>query len=181
MKGPAHPADSLSKRMQTVKKGLLPACQGAVVILALGAGCCKERSASMRPVAVVSAADLELGRKHFAAYCAACHQVDGSGTWGGPPPLMDSPWIRGPETRVIRIVLNGLRGPIEIKGKVYNLEMPGFGTMIDDVKMATLLTYARAQFGGLDEPLRPEAVNRIRTATKDRAGYWTAPELLAIP
>ncbi len=181
MAGRARTAENLSKRMRTVKKGWLPARLGSVAVLALGAGCRKERSASMRPVAVVSAADLELGRKHFAVYCAACHQVDRSGTWGGPPPLMDSPWIRGPETRVIRIVLNGLRGPIEIKGKVYNLEMPGFGTMIDDVKMATLLTYARAQFGGLNEPLRPEVVNRIRAATKDRAGYWTAPELLVIP
>ncbi len=167
--------------MRTVKKGLLPARLGSVAVLALVAGCGTQRNVSVQPTAVAAAADLELGRKHFAVYCAACHQADGSGTWGGPPPLMDSPWIRGPETRVIRIVLNGLKGPIEIKGKTYNLEMPGFGTMIDDVKMATLLTYARNQFGGLDEPLRPEVVNRVRAATKDRTGYWTAPELLEIP
>ena len=167
--------------MRTSKKGLLPERLGAVVILALAASCGKERNVSMQPVAVVSAADPALGRKHFGVYCAACHQADGSGTWGGPPPLMDSPWIRGPETRIIRIVLNGLRGPIEIKGKTYNLEMPGFRTMIDDVKLATLLTYARTRFGGLNEPLRPAVVNRVRAATKDRTGYWTAPELLEIP
>ena len=167
--------------MRTAKKGLLPARLGVVVILALVAGCCKDRNVSVQPAAVRSVADLEAGRKHFAVYCAACHQADGSGTWGGPPPLMDSPWVRGPESRLIRIVLNGLKGPIEIKGKTYNLEMPGFKTMIDDVKLATLLTYARSQFGGLTEPLRPEAVNRVRAATKSRTRYWTAPELLDIP
>ena len=167
--------------MRTAKKGLLPAHLGAVAILALATGCGKERNVSIDPAPASTAANLELGRKHFAVYCAACHQADGSGTWGGPPPLMDSPWIRGPENRIIRIVLNGLRGPIEIKGKTYNLEMPGFRTMIDDVKLATLLTYARTRFGGLNEPLRPAVVNRVRTATKDRARYWTAPELLEIP
>ena len=53
--------------------------------------------------------DRERGSAQFEAQCASCHERDGRGTEGGPPPLQGSPWVRGPETRLIKIVLHGMR------------------------------------------------------------------------
>lgn len=120
------------------------------------------------------------GRARFETYCAACHQPDGAGQEGGGPPLDDSPWVRGPDSRLIRIVLHGLRGPVEVKGRVHDREMLGFGQILRDEEIASLLTYARARFGGA-ERITPEDVRRVRSQTPDRAEYWTVAELLEIP
>jgi len=46
---------------------------------------------------------------------------------GEAPPLAGSPWVTGPEERLIKIVLHGVHGPMQIEGKTYDQEMPGFG------------------------------------------------------
>ena len=80
-------------------------------------------------------ADVEpRGRTQYASYCAACHHIEGSGVAGEAPPLTGSFWVTGPQERLIRIVLHGLRGPIEVGGKIYNREMPGFGQVLTDRK-----------------------------------------------
>ena len=118
------------------------------------------------------------GRTRFETYCAACHQPDGVGSEGGGPPLDDSPWVKGPDSRLIRIVLHGLRGPVEVEGRVYDREMLGFGRILSDGEIASLLTYLRARFGG-GEAVTPESVRRARTP--DREDYWTVAELLEVP
>src|SRR6266545_8275371 len=89
-----------------------------------------------------------LGRTCFEQYCSACHHPEGLGIPGGPPPLVDSPWLAGPDARLIRIVLHGAGGPLEIGGKTYNLEMPAFGPVLSDAQIATVLSFARARFTG---------------------------------
>ena len=122
------------------------------------------------------------GKLLFANYCSPCHQVDGSGTEDGPPPLADSPWIKGPKRHLIRIVLGGLHGPIIVKDKLYNLEMPSFGTILSDPQVASILTHARQSFvDGQDEPITAQDVAKYRSKNHGREGYWTAPELLDAP
>ena len=82
---------------------------------------------------------------------------------------------------MIRIVLQGLRGPIEVGGETYNREMLGFGSVVTDRQIAAILTYVRGQWGDIDRPVREEDVSRIRRATEDRIGYWTVEELLQTP
>ena len=82
---------------------------------------------------------------------------------------------------MIRIVLHGVRGSIEVDGKTYNREMLGFGNVMQDEEVASLLTFVRSRWGEIETPVKPETVGRIRRATADRIGYWTADELLAIP
>ena len=100
---------------------------------------------------------------------------------GEAPPLEDSSWVMGPEGRIIRIALHGLRGPIQVAGKGYNQEMPGFAPVLTDTDIASLLTYARKQFGGVDLAVLPATVAAIRDATRERKGLWTADELLKVP
>jgi len=100
---------------------------------------------------------------------------------GDAPPLAGSPWVTGPEDRLIRIVLHGVRGRMEVSGKVYDQEMPGFGPVMSDSDIASLLTFVRRHFGGPEEPVEPAAVSRIRAANQNRTNYWSVEELLKKP
>lgn len=120
------------------------------------------------------------GRKQFQSYCAACHQYDGQGV-GDAPPLAGSPWVTGPEDRLIKIVLHGVRGRMEISGKTYDREMPGFAPILSDQDVSSLLSFVRRQFGAPSEPISADAVSRVRAATRDRTDYWNVEELLKGP
>src|SRR5437868_15240319 len=82
-------------------------------------------------------------RTGFETYCAGCHLDEGPWMRGEAPPLEGSAWVAGPESRLIRIVLHGLHGPIEVRGKTYNQEMPGFAPILTDADIAALLSHLR--------------------------------------
>ena len=124
--------------------------------------------------------DIDPGRALYEAHCASCHERDGSGMGSGPP-LPDSPWVIGPESRLIKIALHGLKGKIDVKGKTYNLEMPGFGKVLSDAEIASLLSFVRKNSGGPADPITSARVQQVREATRNRAGYWTVDELLRDP
>jgi mono/diheme cytochrome c family protein len=117
------------------------------------------------------------GQALFASYCAPCHEP-GEGMESFAPPLAASAWVAGPESRLIRLVLHGLRGPIEAGGKTYNLEMPGFGKVLTDAQVAGLLTFARGREG--HDAVAAETVSRVRAQTGGRSDYWTVAELQAL-
>ena len=100
---------------------------------------------------------------------------------GEAPPLEGSSWVAGPENRVIKIVLHGLRGSIEVRSQTYNQEMPGFGPILTDADIASLLSYVRKRFGGAGRPVSEAAVSLIRAANRGRTDYWTVDELSVDP
>ena len=120
------------------------------------------------------------GPRLYTAYCSPCHGVDGAGTPNGPPPLLDSPWVAGSADRLVRIVLHGVHGSLRVADKVYDLEMPAFGPVLDDAKLSSLLGFARRQFASAG-PVGTDAVRRVREQTAGRDTYWTAAELLEVP
>ena len=122
----------------------------------------------------------EPGQIQFQSYCAACHQYDGQ-RMGDAPALAGSQWVTGPASRLIRIVLHGVRGPMVVDGKTYDREMPGFGQILSDTEVASLLSYVRRQFGALSEPITAEMVSRVRAANQTRTQYWRVDELLEKP
>ena len=124
--------------------------------------------------------DVQAGRADFESYCAACHQYDGQGM-GAAPPLEGSPWVVGPRKRLVKILLHGVRGKMEVDGKTYDREMPGFGQILSDEEIASLLSYVRGRFGGLSTPVEPETVSEVRSEHEDRSDYWSVDELLVEP
>ena len=96
------------------------------------------------------------------------------------PGLVDSEWVLGSEQRLARIVLQGVRGPISVKGKVYALEMPTLAVFNDD-QLASLLTYVRREWGHTAAPVEPATLTKIRAETEKREEAWMEPELLKIP
>lgn len=121
----------------------------------------------------------EAGKTLYITTCGACHQPNGQGLEGLAPPLVDSGWTTGSEERLIRIVLQGVRGPMNIKGKTWELEMPPLNIM-DDQQIASVLTYVRREWGHNGSPISEEQVKKIRAATDSRIEAWTEEELLKI-
>jgi len=141
-----------------------------LILLASLAGCATHHRRVRIP-------DEEPGGVHFRNYCAACHRYDGQGM-GDAPPLANSHWVTGPENRLIKIVLHGVRGPMEVDGRIYDLEMPGFGPILSDADVASLLSFIRGRFGGPGEPITAETVSRVRAANQTRTSYWRVDELI---
>ena len=119
------------------------------------------------------------GERLFDIYCSACHQYDG-GDMGEAPPLEGSPWVGGPPERLVLIVLHGVTGRIEMGGKVYDREMPGFGGVLSDQDLAALANYARARFTTEPSAVTANQVARIRNRHSGRTEYWQADELLRL-
>jgi len=127
---------------------------------------------------------LNAGRAAFKIYCAPCHLESGLGNAANKvPPLVHSEWVlaEGPN-RLIRIVLNGLQGPIKVDGKDYdsNGMLPWRDTLTEDEVIGQILTYVRMspEWGHNGTEITGEQVTKIRDETKDRAVQWTVDELL---
>ena len=121
------------------------------------------------------------GAAHYERLCAGCHGTDGLALDGEAPPLAGSSWVAGPETRLIRIVIHGVRGPIQVGDKIYDREMPGVGSKLSDRELAAMLSFVRSRWGASSATIEAEAVRRVRVAAGKRGRYWTVEELLAAP
>lgn len=123
------------------------------------------------------------GKKSFVQVCAACHQTSGDGVAGVYPPLHGSEWVNGNEERVIRVLLHGLNGPIEVHGKTYNGAMPAFGKVAgggynwNEEKISQVLTYIRQEWGNTGAPITKDKVAEVLAKEKARAKPWTEAEL----
>ena len=119
------------------------------------------------------------GAQIFSSTCAACHQAKGEGT-DTYPPLAGSEWVQGDESRVVRIILHGLIGDVEVQGQVYNGAMPAWGPSLSDAEIAAVATYIRSSFGNKALPITEATVAAARAANAGRTTPWTIPELLLI-
>ena len=127
--------------------------------------------------ASVFASAAEDGAQIYNTLCGACHGPDGKGL-NGLPPLVGSEWPKGAPARSIKIVLNGLSGPVEVAGKSYAIDMPPQGAVLSDEKIAAVLTYVRKTFANGAGPVSVDEVKSVRAATAKRTTPWTAAELL---
>ncbi|GAB3169487.1 PVC-type heme-binding CxxCH protein [Telluribacter humicola] len=131
-------------------------------------------------------ADLDLythGREIFAreGFCITCHQPDGKGlTASGFPPLAGTKWVTGNEDRLIKVVLKGLLGPLEVNGIKYPGQVPmtPYGGMLNDKDVAAVLTYVRNSFGNQAPPVYPEKVKQIRASIDSKKDFYSPDQLL---
>jgi len=103
------------------------------------------------------------GEKIFSVYCAACHQNDGKGASGRFPPLVGTDWVTGDKKRLIRILLNGLEGAIEVNGETYINAMPQH-SFLKDEEIANVLTYIRQNLGNTASEITAKEVTEIRNS-----------------
>jgi mono/diheme cytochrome c family protein/glucose/arabinose dehydrogenase len=132
-----------------------------------------------RPMNSTEQARFDEGAKVYALVCTQCHKPDGQGQEGLAPPLVNSDWVLGPEQRLARIVLHGMRGPITVNGKTYNLDMPSWGALTDE-QIAAVMTYSRRSWEHEADPVDPQIIAKIRNENASRLEAWTERELLRI-
>ena len=84
----------------------------------------------------------------------------------------------GKEGRVARVLMQGLRGEVQLDGERWDGEMPSVS--MSDEDLAAVLTYIRREWGHGAEPVLPATVAKVREATKGRKEPWTLKELEGI-
>ncbi len=125
-----------------------------------------------------------LGKRVFTVNCVACHQATGQGVPNAFPPLAGSEWVLGKDwhgdNHLVRILLHGLQGPVEVKGAAFNGAMPSWKQLKDE-EIAAVLTYIRNEWGNSAPPITTEDVAKIRAETASQTTPNTQDALKAIP
>lgn len=124
------------------------------------------------------------GKGLYQQLCAGCHGLFGQGIAPMAPPLQSSEWVLGSENRLVRIVLQGVSGPITVNGATYAPprilpEMPGLA-VLDDSQLASVVSFIRRAWEHGAEPIAASQVARIRQETQERIMPWREEELLQI-
>jgi mono/diheme cytochrome c family protein len=126
----------------------------------------------------------ELIARGFRVYnkpsCVSCHQSDGNGSAAlNAPPLAASEWVLEKDpSRLIRIVLHGLSGPITVKGKEWGaVAMLSWKDTLTDQEIADVLTYIRNTWGNKAPVVKVDQVTKIRKETAEHSGYMTVADL----
>ena len=116
------------------------------------------------------------GEQVYTQVCVTCHQANGEGMTGVYPPLAGSDWMARSNETLIKIVLHGLMGEIEVKGAKYNNVMSPWGSALNDEEVANVLTYVRSSWGNTGDVVKPEEVKAVRDANQGHPP-WQAAEL----
>lgn len=137
-----------------------------------------------------NAAVLKVGQAVYGKSCIACHQADGNGNPGlNFPPLAGSDWImEGSPTRIIRIVLHGLGGPVKVKDTMYTgaamnpwMKTPDNAGGLTPQEIAAALSFARNSWGNKAPIVTTEQVSAVIKETEKRVAPWTEAELMKVP
>ncbi|MCO5165928.1 MAG: copper-containing nitrite reductase [Planctomycetes bacterium] len=113
------------------------------------------------PAALTKAAQLEMGATIYANTCQACHMANGQGLPRVFPPLAGSDYLMADKARSIRVVIDGLQGPVTVNGVVYNSVMPPLGQLTDE-EVANVVTYIRNTWGNSGDAVTPAEVTAQR-------------------
>jgi mono/diheme cytochrome c family protein len=87
------------------------------------------------------------GAAIYRSRCASCHGATGLGLPGAIPPIAGAEIANGPADAHVKVVVDGMRGPIQVKGKPYNGTMPPFKDLLSAEEIAAVVTYERSSFG----------------------------------
>ena len=126
-------------------------------------------------VAAPDAASMERGKAVYSRTCIACHQPTGMGLPPVFPPLAGSEWIAKDASIAVRNIINGMQGPVTVKGVTYNSMMPPVAGL-SDKDIADVVTYVNNSFGNSGATVTEAEVTAIKKKYADRKTPWTAAE-----
>lgn len=113
---------------------------------------------------------VDAGKALFAGTCSTCHQATGEGLGGVFPPLAKSDWVsKASDEDLIKVVLNGLTGPVTVNGVDYNSVMPPMSQLTDD-EVANILTYVLNSWDNKKGRIAKEKVKAVRASTPRSEG-----------
>jgi len=139
-------------------------------------------SGTHEPVGPVVVDMMAKGRKVYVKNCQACHQADGNGLPGVYPPLVGSDWVKDKPERLIKVVLSGLAGEVQVNGVAYTNAMTPFGPILSDLDIAAVLSYVRTtvDFKNESYEVTEATVASVRSEYGARSSTWSQDELNAI-
>lgn len=106
-------------------------------------------------------APINNGNLVYETYCISCHMEDGNGVEGAFPTLVKTGNLND-QNRLVKIVLQGLRGPIVVKGVNYDAEMAGL--TLTDQEAADVINYIRNTWGNSAPLIKLEDVALAKKA-----------------
>ena len=87
---------------------------------------------------------IQNGKQVYEANCMSCHQEQGEGIAGAFPALSKTGNLTD-KNKLVKIILQGMRGPITAKGVKYDGEMASIS--LTDKETADVINYIRNSWG----------------------------------
>ncbi|MGB0582528.1 MAG: c-type cytochrome, partial [Limisphaerales bacterium] len=101
------------------------------------------------------------------------------------PPLIakDNPWLSDSDERLIKVVLKGLWGPMQLRGQTFDPSkgvppMPGFAGLLKDDEIAAAINYARNSFGNKAKFITAAQVAKVRQQTASRSEFYLIEDIM---
>jgi nitrite reductase (NO-forming) len=114
-------------------------------------------------------ASMERGKSIYEAQCVSCHMAEGEGLEGVFPPLAKSANLKD-KNRLVKIVLNGLRGPLKANGVDYDGEMSGVS--LSDEEVSDVINYMRNSWGNQGVAIKPVEIQpALKAPVKNYQAY----------
>ena len=92
----------------------------------------------------IPAASLQNGQNVYATYCMSCHMENGEGVEGAFPTLVKAGNLND-KNRLVKIILQGMRGPVTVKSVKYDAEMANID--MTDKEVVDVINYIRNSWG----------------------------------
>lgn len=119
----------------------------AAATLGIGLAAAPLGAGALRPIASL---DTTAGLAVYEASCAACHGFAGEGLTGAVPPLAGNVpgllAVDGGRDYLVKVVLTGLSGEVEVLGRRYDGLMPPWAHLSDQ-QVADLLNHVASAWG----------------------------------
>lgn len=84
------------------------------------------------------------GQTVYTTYCMSCHMENGQGLPSAFPSLVQTGNLND-KNKLVKIILQGMRGSIVVKGEKFNAEMAGVD--LTDQEVADVINYIRNSWG----------------------------------
>jgi mono/diheme cytochrome c family protein len=108
-------------------------------------------------------ATMARGKIVYNNICLACHMANGHGVPTMNPPIVNTEYVLGDKTRLIKIVLNGFKEDVQINGQSFSNNMTPHKDLTDR-QIADVLTFVRKSFGNKASRISALEVKKVRSA-----------------
>jgi mono/diheme cytochrome c family protein len=115
-----------------------------------------------------------LGEQTYNNNCSGCHQRSGRGIPGGFPPLAGHAAQvaqKGGRAYIVRLVLFGLIGSIEVEGSSYSGNMPSWSDSLRDDEIAAVIDHVLHEWGNdalMPKDFKPILPSEVAAARADK-------------
>ncbi|NCU04638.1 MAG: cytochrome c [Chitinophagaceae bacterium] len=100
-------------------------------------------------------ASVKRGKTVYETNCMSCHMPEGTGLEGTFPPLAKSKNLAD-KNRMIKVILQGMKGPLKVNGVTYESQM--VGVSLADKEVADVLNYIRNSWGNKYPAVLPKDI-----------------------